>query len=754
MGHKIGQLTLTSGQKSNTTSDIFIAQPDSQKEELAGKLFILIEIESKSKDDQDIINFIINGLSHNYYQNEKIILRERVSTLKVEHIFESALIKTNKSLIEYIKNEKIDIKPELINATIGVIYEDEIHFTSIGKNKIWLIYRNKKDNEYKLTDILERTKAGEEKHEITLPKLFPSVVSGSIPSEGYIVVTNEALPEYFSNKQFLDIITTLPPAGAVEQMKNILGTINSYVSFLGIIIKNTVLPPRSSYAENIPVPQTAAINAIRQTEAETEKIMSPSGLVNVKKIASGYLSALQKTFSFLTPKGQVIADSKTIIIKDKIFFNRKSYKDSLLKTKNILKDIGIYAVNIFIYIAKYLSNWRRVAALLKRITINFYTGFKKSFLWIKNLRRPYQIIFAVIFVCLIAFAANLMLSKKKNIVSENNKKFVELAQIIEKKQNDVDSSILYKDDTRAKALFAEIETLMKELPQENDQQKNQTDIFNKKFQEQLSKINKSQIIEFPTVIIDLSEAVKSLNPSELSISGQKIVILDNNTKNIYTYDIADKKSEAIPIDSKIIGSLSMQTNGEGNDLYYFKNDELVKFDSAGKTFSTSIFDPYDPNREIIGMSIYNKKLYLADKKNEQVYRYDRITDKLAAGAIWLKEKVALSKVADMAIDGKIYLLEPTGVIVLANNKKEEADFESPIPPLEDATKIIAAQDLDHIFILEPKNKRILTYDKKGRLITQITSAQFDDLRDAGLHEKDKKLYVLNGTKILEVGINF
>ncbi|MEA3463938.1 MAG: hypothetical protein U9R14_02600, partial [Patescibacteria group bacterium] len=242
MYYKIAQLTLTPGQKAGSTNEIFVAQPNADKENLAGKLFILIEIESKKADNLKIINFLIDRLNYNYYQNEKLILCERISGLKPEHIFESALAKTNKNLSEFIHAEKIKLNPGLINITAGIIHKNNLHFGNLGKNKALLIYKNKKGNnhaKYKLINIIEQTKDSGSKKQTGLTKLFTNVISGSIPANGYFIFTNEALPEYLSNKQLIDIVTTLPPTGAAEQIKNMLIRINAYVSFLGIIIKNT-----------------------------------------------------------------------------------------------------------------------------------------------------------------------------------------------------------------------------------------------------------------------------------------------------------------------------------------------------------------------------------------------------------------------------------------------------------------------------------------------------------------------------------
>jgi len=122
---------------------------------------------------------------------------------------------------------------------------------------------------------------------LNINKLFSNVVSGKIPVNGYFLVINEALSEYLSNKQLIRIITKLSPAGAAEQIRNLLEQINSYVSFLGIIIKNTAVSAMSGEELKNRLEEEIMVEdykpEITRTEEKTEEIMTPAGLVNLKK---------------------------------------------------------------------------------------------------------------------------------------------------------------------------------------------------------------------------------------------------------------------------------------------------------------------------------------------------------------------------------------------------------------------------------------------------------------------------------------
>ena len=113
-----------------------------------------------------------------------------------------------------------------------------IHVANIGKNKVFLVYKSSQaaktnavagEDEYKITDIVHGDKPAKNKIEFQDGKFFSNVISGQIPEKGIFIFTNEALPEYVSSKQLIQITTTLPPLSAVEQIKGMLTKINSYV---------------------------------------------------------------------------------------------------------------------------------------------------------------------------------------------------------------------------------------------------------------------------------------------------------------------------------------------------------------------------------------------------------------------------------------------------------------------------------------------------------------------------------------------
>jgi hypothetical protein len=231
MYYKLASILLNgTEQKNDTSTEIFVAQTDSAKEALAGKVFMQLELNLKKSDALKLIEFIINYFTENYYNNERLLLREKMQSLKIEHIFEAALAKSNEALADFLEEEKIKFTPHNINAVIGVVHKDGIHFSTCGKVKALLLYKEKDKTpdgakadgdgkaSYKAMNIISKSEANSHSAQSN-NKIFASVINGQIPKHAYLVFSNEALSEYISDQQLTSVVTKLPPVSAAEQIK-------------------------------------------------------------------------------------------------------------------------------------------------------------------------------------------------------------------------------------------------------------------------------------------------------------------------------------------------------------------------------------------------------------------------------------------------------------------------------------------------------------------------------------------------------
>ncbi|HMB65394.1 MAG TPA: hypothetical protein VKO42_00840, partial [Patescibacteria group bacterium] len=558
MYYKISSIMFNNGQKASNASEIFIAQPDEYKESLAGRLFLLLEIESSKSKALKIANFLVNNINYNYYQNEKILLREKIADLKVEHIFETALANVNKDLVEFLQQEKIKISPYAINLTVGVIYKNQLHLSSLGKNRNLLIYpvRKEEQTHYKITDIEKRQEKSA--RAISFTKLFSDVVSGPLPEDGYYFLANEALTEHLSEKQLTEAITKLPPAGAATHIKNIIQQINVPVNFLGIIIKNTV--NTSEEPEKEDKKGSSHLFNLDRTKEDTEQILKPSGVVNLKGLArkSG------KLFSSSENSGQTSAPSPA---------RREKWK----KTGAALKKLGAL-----------------IAVLLRKISrITVRTG-KKIFQRPPrseevSIEKPpkllgwkSKLILGGVVVFLLAFLVSLSFNSSENKNQEISQEIKNLTEQVKKTQNRIEANLLYGNEDKARTLLEEVRATMLELKNKLEDSSAPKEKFSE-YNQLVQKI-KDQVKEIRHVVpfsaqerLNLAENGQTTEAGTIYPLNGSWYISDKNNSRIYKTNPDNNQVQTL--EAPDLSSLKNNNYTEASDkLYYLISGGVLELD--------------------------------------------------------------------------------------------------------------------------------------------------------------------------------
>lgn len=759
MFYKLASLTLTPGKNANSTSDVFIAQPDSIKESLAGKLFILVEIESRKIENLKIINFLIDNINHNYYQSDKIPLREKLTTLKVEHIFETALAKTNKNFSDFIQNEKIKLSLNSLNITVGVIYEDMIHFVNNGHNKAFLIYKGKEEAlgkkakeeakvEYKITDIIKQAESGQKKNDT---KLFSNVISGKIPNKGHFVFTNEALPEYVSNKQLIQIISALPPVSAVEQIKSTLAKINSYVSFLGIIIKSTTIQPEEAKQPAYRGSQDS-ISSLRNTEDKTEGLLTPSGVVSPKKWLKMPSLPTRKPSNQVEPP-----QDRTFMIKDKIVVKERASR--IFNLKKIAQ--GIAGVTKYLYnFTLYIFKPKEKSAGTETSSQSIFRSFKNRFSEISlagSLNRKNKILLSLSLIFIILFSINVVLIKNNKKEQAEKEKYENTIAEITTRIDKAEASLLYGNESSAKEIFTEIKELLAAFPQNTDEQIAKYNELERKFVLQNEKIRHVVRLEKLEEIANFSKISNDAKAENISLvaESKKIYTADPSQKSIYILDTKDNGVTTLAEMEKEITALAFPSLSKENVLYYFNNTNIITLNTNDETIAEYAINLTGESSAYKGADTYNDRLYLLNVADNEIYRHTRSGQSFGSAQTWTTEDIDFSNSVDMAIDGHIYVLKKNGeVIKMLKGQRQELVMETVDPPITEATQLQISQDLKYIYILEPTNQRLLIFDKTGKFISQYTSDQFTGLKSFVVDETNKLLYFLNNNSVLKAEASY
>jgi hypothetical protein len=765
MYNKISSIILNSG-KANGLSDVYIAQPDSLKESLAGKVFIIAEIGGKKTDGRKVLDFLISSIDENYYNDEKILLRDKIEGLKIENIFEAAISKTNKNLSEFLTEEKIRLNTSATNITIGVIFENKLYFSGFGKNKALLIYRHGEQHEIinveaNASDIGSLANVNGDKASFKSPAIFSSVISGEIPVGSYFVFTSEALPEYISGKDMIGIVTKLPPVVAAEQIKNILNKINSFIPFLGIIIKNTVGADNQEIREEVEQNLSAhsSISSLNYTEQKTERMLAPAGLISFSKMYKG----ARRLISDLKPK--------PIAVPKKVYHEKEERHDDSASIQSIKSTQSIQSTSpIDFGKVNTLNNMARadsfmikekivfkkrpnpIGANLKRLltplagisNIHLVPGAKSGIKnWFGGMEKKNRLLFFILALVVIIFVGSLVFTNwnKKQQAAKNN--YNNLVATISEKQSAIDSFMLYNDENDAKATLTEVQTLLGYLPKEKSDQaivyKRLEDVYNT----QVNKVQKVVKIDSPEKVNDLS----GLQATNIVWANGKIYAGASNL----IYAVIPSSSESTKIQVTGVSNLNNPRFDRKNIVYYWTGDKIAKLDV--KTGKTSLINMSSSVNENFGAyDIYNGNLYKLAKGNNQIRKSVSSVSGYSTEVDWIKETDNLSQVSDISVNGSVYALNANGgVIKFYVNKKVDYSAVAISPAMSAASKIIAGTNYIYVFDAGSKRLAVLAI-KDGHLLNQY---QVDSLSpsDFAVDERNKTAYFLSGEMIYKIPLN-
>jgi len=765
MYNKIASIILNSGKNNNYAGEVFVSQPDASRERLAGKIFVLAEIEGKKSETQKIINFLVNIFDYNYYGDEKILLRDKIEGLKIEDIFETVLARVNQGLVDFLQEEHIKINPASTNLTMGVVFEDKLYFSNYGKNKAFLIYRRQGD--FEMINVESTvTEIEPELHEQTgepiATKIFSAVINGEIPAHSYFLFSNEALPEYLSNRELINIITKLPPMVAAEQIKNHLQKINSFAPFLGIIVKSTVgtigeareIPDESENNYQVAAAAVArrksgtknahsSISHLNYTEAKTESMLAPAGIINFKRIIKGVGVIISK-FKFDLPENKKVvkfyeeteemtitqapprevkrpdlARRDSFMIKDKLVFRKTSL--------NILPKIGSVLGGLAII-------------LMPRFWVGIYRGLAD---WLKHLGKKDKLLVGALTICFLILIVSLVLTASNKKVRVATEQFNQVVTNISNTQAQISLySAVGSTDEANGALNVLIDSLKNSQPQTKEQEAQKANLLIQlsKQSDQIQKI--TEISNFQEVVNTTSWNAQAKGDN-LVLLNNILYISDGLNKAIYDFNLKDStKSQITLADSTILTSPAISDTF----IYYLAGQKVIKV--SGQTASTLNIGPEKLQGDSF-IQFYNNTLYLLNKADNQIYKYKLSASSFSSRSAWLQESADLALATDFKIDGRVTIAQSEGDLLKYNKGKNIVYKTASISPAIRADKVFLTAN--NVYLLDLVNNRLISLTKDGVLIKQYRLVK-DNLKDFAIDEAGKAGYILAGTSVYKFGL--
>jgi sugar lactone lactonase YvrE len=193
------------------------------------------------------------------------------------------------------------------------------------------------------------------------------------------------------------------------------------------------------------------------------------------------------------------------------------------------------------------------------------------------------------------------------------------------------------------------------------------------------------------------------------------------------------------------------------DVYQGRTYVLTD-DGVYEIFDEKVSKRTEEGDSLFRISVYDGNLYVADMASNRIWKYVNGDNGFSAPIEWTSQTENefrnFSDLVDWEIDGSVWVLrENAEVLRLVQGKVNEFGFKDVVPELSEAKSIFADKNLDELFILDSKEKRLVIIDKEnGEYIAQYSLDGINNPQGVVVNKDQKKAFILSDGKLYSIDL--
>ncbi|MCH7492787.1 hypothetical protein IID19_04375 [Patescibacteria group bacterium] len=737
-----------------STCHVFISSQSPAEESSLGQLFILSEITSNDKVNEDIIKAIQEEIKISYYNTDD---------LNVEKAFEKSLESVNQRIADMVGDYDINWLDRL-HALAAVVTKDTIHFSYVGTSHAFLI------RDEKIIDIISSTGETEQNASKINPlKAFSNIISGELQTDDALLFCTSKLLDYFSMEKMKKIIVEQNPTQATATFERLLGANVNNATFGAVVIKfsqaTQVQPAEfqataaaSGYATGLSPEES--MDELFEKQDRTGDILAPSLSKYFKERLS---TVMGKISDFIRINILRQSPRRIKLSKHSSGYGPTSHATGpsistrpsgpgLNKIKSVLKTTGQLLAGGIRSIALVFSKVGKTEVTGTTGSKGILPRLESTIRKFKSLPKVSKLLIGLALITAFILTQGIYSTAFSRNQQEQNVAIDITVSQISQNILKAEAALSYGNEENAKDLLNEAQILINNLPDKEKENSSKIQELQSNINTQLEKTKHIIITAAPKLIADFSSNDSSARAAEIILVGGTLFTFDPASKTIYaaSVDNGGITTWAKPDHSTTWQHIIQQNNQ--TLLLLNSQNGLEEFNFASGEISPLNFSlPEDVN--IIDFSLYDGRLYLTDIKNNQIYRSIKSGNSYSTPVAWIKDDTSTSTTKSMAIDGFIYILGSDGAVTrLFQGSRQAWSLATIDPPLERANLIWTEQDAENIYVMDAAGKRIIEYTKEGVFLNQYTSPIFDKMKDFAIDTANNKIFVLNGTKVFSLDL--
>ncbi len=720
---QIFQLHFNPNNKKKTTVDTFYYEPQDVYEKRLGALAVGGEIKNVSSPNKTLLNNLAYKIKSTYHA---------LPTRTQQEALIAGLNEGNKFLSE----KSIDGS---LSVAVLSIKNNKLEFSKIGNIKI-LISRNGE-----ITDI---GKNAEDKTEN-----FGSIATGKIKKEDKLIILTKNIHKEFIKEGLLSNFTKASPISEKKLEKISEAQEQKFPKIPGICLlvdfsiktlksNDTTTQKRFSIKENLfklaETTQKTIIFIVKKIREESVSgfkylknnvgptLRKTKGVLVIlaKDIKKFFLVLFSKTKNKWRGKRRKAQKEETSEIKEEeIKKKRGSVKNNFLKLKSFVVKEGKIGY----------QNLKKTTKKIKNS--NYFPKFSKIKIPKNKIsKRNIYLAGLLLFIILIGsivthFERGQQIEKQSETLSKINFSL----NNIDLNQDNSFTELKYHYDNLG-ALINEGIIL-----------KSKAEKIKNKAANKMLELSNTVFIENPKVVLESKEVI----PSKLEVVNNDIYLYNPLLSDAEKYNLESKESLIRPVNLKQ-GGLFLATSFQQNKILFFNRpDQLITLNGGQERYTLT---PSIENHNYQQIEAFQNYIYFLEKRDNQIIRYN-IND-LTAPQRWIEERKP-GRITSFTVDGSIWLLKENNEIWEYENNRPLTNsgisYKEIFPFPEKFTKIATSHE-SPLFILEPKNSRIVIFSKEGELIKQIIFPNLDNIKDFVIFSQTK-IYLLDNQKVYSIDLN-
>lgn len=617
-----------------------------------------------------------------------------------DEILEAIVVPVNKVLMDNQRLLGNPLSPRY-QMLLSFISGQKIALADLGLIDAYVI------NQQKLNNILVTSSRRQRKQGAT----FDNLISGELSPGENLLLATPALTDYFSWERLKQLVADRAPGLALREIEKYMLQLKTHPP-LGLICL------KISLADSLETTD-ASMNHLLNTKAQTSSLLQP------------------KLFGYLKNK---LTKAKTPPATDLTY--QVAETDA---NKPIPKTISKTASNSTLFFGKirrFLNNliWLRNRESIKS-TIAWWLEVKiNQWRQLNSVKRATLLLGLIILLAFSQSIVNIGRNKNKAADSEFYNKLV---TDITEKQAAIEGALIYGDHDKALVLFNEAKNQLEQLPHNTASRQEQLTALRANLSLLARRLQYLNEVTEPTVWSQLPPPAANQSWSQLAFLSGEIMALANN--KLIGLAVDGKPSESITLPTEI--SSPKKTISLGNDLV------IINQDNKAGLYQNKKVTLLNQNLELQDGSTYQSGIYYLSQNNRTIWRTSIQGDNLTTPTRWLRTSEGeLSESIGLAVDGSIFVASANSVAKYNRGLKQDFTLAQVNPPLRSVTYIYTSTETDYLYLWEKTNKRLVVYDKAGKLIIQVTLPTLANIVSIAIDGPNKILYALSDNTIYRVPI--